>query len=227
MGDKRQEYREAFELFDKDKSGTITRDELASLLWSLGHSPSEQELQDMINEVDRDGNGVIDFEEFVGMMERTRAVAVEEIRRAFNCVDGDRDGIISMAQVGVAVQALGYDPADAQVGAAIEAHLAASKTAAAPASDAGPLKMTFDEFVALVRALPPLPEDPDAELREAFNVFDKDGNGSISRSELRQVMASLGENLTEDEINAMFNEADTNRDEAISFPEFKVMMKGK
>jgi len=34
--------------------------------------------------------------------------------------------------------------------------------------------------------------DPDAELREAFKVFDKDGSGTISTQELKQVMASLG-----------------------------------
>jgi calmodulin len=38
-------------------------------------------------------------------------------------------------------------------------------------------------------------------LRESFKVFDKDGNGYISASELKMVMASLGEKLTDDEVN--------------------------
>jgi len=46
------------------------------------------------------------------------------------------------------------------------------------------------------------------ETRAAFNVFDKDGSGTISADELRQVMKSLGENLTDEEIDEMIREAD-------------------
>lgn len=49
------EYREAFSLFDKDGSGSITNDELGTVMESLGQHPTEEELNDMINEVDIDG----------------------------------------------------------------------------------------------------------------------------------------------------------------------------
>ena len=39
------------------------------------------------------------------------------------------------------------------------------------------------------------------EIREAFRVFDKDGNGFISAAELRHVMTNLGEKLTDEEVN--------------------------
>lgn len=54
--------------------------------------------------------------------------------------------------------------------------------------------------------------DTDTELREAFNVFDRDGTGTISREELRAVMVSLGESLTEKDIDEMLKEADTDGD---------------
>lgn len=57
-------------------------------------------------------------------------------------------------------------------------------------------------------------------------VFDADGNGVIDRSELRKVMSSLNENLTEEELDAMIKEADANGDGQISFDEFKAMMGG-
>ena len=50
--------------------------------------------------------------------------------------------------------------------------------------------------------------DSEEEIREAFRVFDRDGNGFISAAELRHVMTSIGEKLTEEEINAMIKEAD-------------------
>ena len=58
------EFKEAFSLFDKDGDGTITTKELGTVMRSLGQNPTEAELQDMINEVDADGNGTIDFPEF-------------------------------------------------------------------------------------------------------------------------------------------------------------------
>ena len=41
---------------------------------SLGQNPTEAELQDMINEVDADGNGTIDFPEFLNLMARKMKV---------------------------------------------------------------------------------------------------------------------------------------------------------
>lgn len=49
------EYKEAFSLFDKDGDGTINTSELGTVMRSLGQNPTEDEIQDMINEVDGDG----------------------------------------------------------------------------------------------------------------------------------------------------------------------------
>jgi calmodulin len=54
------EFKEAFSLFDKEGDGTITK-ELGTVMRSLGQNPTEAELQDMINEVDSDGNGTMNF----------------------------------------------------------------------------------------------------------------------------------------------------------------------
>ena len=50
------EYRDAFKFFDKDGNGFITTRELGAIMRSLGQNPTEIELQDMVNEVDYDGN---------------------------------------------------------------------------------------------------------------------------------------------------------------------------
>eukprot|EP00803_Ostreobium_quekettii_P005030 evm.model.scf_1938.4 EVM.evm.TU.scf_1938.4 scf_1938:23383-25204(-) len=69
--------------------------------------------------------------------------------------------------------------------------------------------------------------DPDEQLREAFRVMDKDGNGFISKEELRDVMSSLGVNLTPKEQDEMIAEADKDGDLQISFAEFKHIMLAK
>ena len=55
-------------------AGTITTKELGTVMRSLGQNPTEAELQDMINEVDADGNGTIDFPEFLNLMARKMKV---------------------------------------------------------------------------------------------------------------------------------------------------------
>ena len=55
------EFKEAFGLFDKDGDGTITSKELGTVMRSLGQNPTEAELQDMINEVDANGETILHF----------------------------------------------------------------------------------------------------------------------------------------------------------------------
>uniref|UniRef100_A0A8C4ST56 EF-hand domain-containing protein n=1 Tax=Erpetoichthys calabaricus TaxID=27687 RepID=A0A8C4ST56_ERPCA len=136
------EFKEAFFMFDKDGDGTITAQELGTVMRSLGQTPSDQELQDLINSADVDGNGLIDFSEFLTMMAKKMKDA-----------------------------------------------------------------------------------DVEEEIHEAFKVFDKDGDGSISAAELHLAMKNLGEKLTEDEIYEMINEADIDGDGQISFEEFSLICK--
>ena len=84
-----------------DGDGTITTKELGTVMRSLGQNPSEAELTDMINEVDADGNGTIDFPEFLTMMARKMrdTDSEEEIKEAFKVFDRDGNGYISSAEL--------------------------------------------------------------------------------------------------------------------------------
>lgn len=55
---------------------------------SLGQNPTEAELQDMINEVDADGNGTIDFPEFLMLMARKMKVGSATPRLKKRCIPG-------------------------------------------------------------------------------------------------------------------------------------------
>ncbi|KAK0414201.1 hypothetical protein QR680_007199 [Steinernema hermaphroditum] len=68
------------------------------------------------------------------------------------------------------------------------------------------------------------PEEID-EFKEAFLMFDKDGNGTMSIKELGVAMRCLGQNPTESEIQDIVNEVDIDGNGQIEFPEFCVMMK--
>lgn len=91
------EFRAAFELFDRDRDGKITSKELGTVMKNLGQNPSETELEEMIKQVDLDGNGTIDFKEFLGLMVRKMkdTDTEEELLEAFKVFDRDGNGFIT------------------------------------------------------------------------------------------------------------------------------------
>lgn len=115
--EKIHEFKEAFEIFDKDKDGYITIKELSEIMRSLGQLPSETELQDMINEVDVDGNGNIDFKEFLGLMARKMrdTDTEEELIEAFKVFDRDGNGLVSSVELKHVMLSLGEKITDEEV----------------------------------------------------------------------------------------------------------------
>ena len=69
-----------------------------------------------------------------------------------------------------------------------------------------------------------LTDEQIAEFKEAFALFDKDGDGTITTKELGTIMRSLGQNPTEAELQDMINEVDAVTGGTIDFPEFLSLM---
>ncbi|KAF7265736.1 hypothetical protein GWI33_020819 [Rhynchophorus ferrugineus] len=72
-------------------------------------------------------------------------------------------------------------------------------------------------------------EDEEAlqkELKEAFRLYDKEGNGYIPTSSLREILAALDDQLTNDQLNEMIAEIDTDASGTVDFDEFMEMMTG-
>ena len=63
-----EEMLEAFQIFDADGNGNISADELRQIMENLGERLTQEEVEDMVKEADIDGDGQINYEEFVRMM---------------------------------------------------------------------------------------------------------------------------------------------------------------
>mmetsp|Transcript_5360 Transcript_5360/g.7249 ORF Transcript_5360/g.7249 Transcript_5360/m.7249 type:complete len:156 (+) Transcript_5360:193-660(+) len=79
------EFREVFDLVDLDKGGSISASEVKDLMSLLGMNPTHEEVVVMVSEIDVDGNGVVDFEEFLQVMAGQQATnyTKRELLRAF------------------------------------------------------------------------------------------------------------------------------------------------
>ena len=139
--EKRKEYQDAFEMFDKDKDGAITARELGNMMRSIWQNPTDEEVMAMIKEVDLNSDGKIELDEFMTLMARN-----------------------------------------------------------------SPDTQTEDEVI------------------NAFRVFDKEGNGLIATAELKHIMMTIGDKMTEAEADEMIHEADIDDDGVINYEEFVRMM---
>jgi len=104
------ELKEAFDEFDKDGSGTITTKELLPVLRSIGQNPSEDEILSLVIEYDVNGDGTIDFDEFVEMMTKQNLENVDqtaEIKEAFKMFDRDGNGYIDMKELRMVITRIG------------------------------------------------------------------------------------------------------------------------
>nr|XP_043610451.1 probable calcium-binding protein CML20 isoform X2 [Erigeron canadensis] len=109
--------KEAFELFDTDGNGTIDAKELSNAMRALGFEMTKEQINDMIADVDKDGSGAIDFDEFVYMMtdkigERS---SKQELSKAFNILDHDKNGKISVSDIKNIAKELGVRFTDAEI----------------------------------------------------------------------------------------------------------------
>lgn len=145
--DQIQILKSAFNSFDREKTGSISTDTVEEILRLMGQPFNRQTLEEMIEEVDEDKSGRLEFEEFI-------------ILAAKFIIEEDEE-------------ALGK------------------------------------------------------ELKEAFRLYDKEGNGFIPTSCLKEILRELDDQLSDADLDGMIQEIDSDGSGTVDFDEFMEMMTGE
>merc|ERR1711977_650042 len=97
-----EEFKEAFNLFDTDKSGTIDAMELSFCMRALGFNPTPDEIKDMLDKIDQDDNGTVEYQEFVDLLSGAmdRKDPDEEMKDGFAMFDTANKGFIDAKDMG-------------------------------------------------------------------------------------------------------------------------------
>jgi len=94
-----EQFREAFDGF-ADDTGNISCDSLKTIFTSCGQEMTDQELDEMVKEVDEDGSGEIDFDEFLSMMVSLLGLDdPDDAKDAFKCLDNNQSGTINISDL--------------------------------------------------------------------------------------------------------------------------------
>lgn len=147
------------------------------------------------------------------------------LRRIFDAFDCNGDGQITVDELGHALERLGLPIPPSELESTVRGSF-----------KAGSDGLDFDGFAALHRSVGDqlfgygakategvTGEEQEEELKEAFRVFDEDGDGFISAAELKSVLTRLG--LAEGgDVDQMICKVDQNSDGLVDFLEFKHMM---
>ncbi|CAI9782446.1 unnamed protein product [Fraxinus pennsylvanica] len=110
------ELKSVFATFDKNHDGFITKKELEETLKSIGISATEKDVVDIVEKIDSNGDGLVDFDEFCKLFDpkSSRDEEEEEEREsgywkeAFDIFDGNRDGVITVEELGLVLSSLGF-----------------------------------------------------------------------------------------------------------------------
>ena len=149
-------------------------------------------------------------------MQKKREITEEqrqEIKEAFDLFDTDGSGSIDAKELKVAMRALGFEPKKEEI-----------KKMISEADKEGTGKVSFQDFMDLM-VEKMAQRDPIEEIKKAFRLFDIDEKGKISFKDLKRVAKELGENMTDDELQEMIEEADRDGDGEISEEDFIRIMK--
>ena len=132
---------------------------------------------------------------------------MERFRNVFDMFDADGDGTISCDELGPILLSLGYSPANHEIKRILEEY---------DVDKSGDLD--FEEYVNLLSAWV---EEDELQLLEAFKVFDRNGDGYVTCSELRHALCTFGEQkFDEKELLELFQMLDENNDGFIIYEEF-------
>lgn len=147
---------------------------------------------------------------------RTAIMDPNELKRIYEMFDKNGDGRITKKELNDSLVNMGISISDEELTSMIEK---------IDSNHDG--WMDFEEFGALYQAIM-ADQDEEEDMREAFSVFDQNGDGYISVEELKSVLASLGlkQGRTVEDCKDMIMKVDVNGDGRVDFTEFKRMMRG-
>ena len=133
----------------------------------------------------------------------------KDMKSAFDYFDKNHSGRINVSELAGAMKNIGRNPSDQEI-----------KDMMSTVDQDSDGFLGFDEFVMIMGTKSKFPISQDEELREQFRMFDLNGDGVVTKDELKKVLSGMGEMMTEADVAEMLTKWDLNGDGVIDYQEF-------
>ena len=142
------------------------------------------------------------------MCEQLSEEQIADFKEAFSLFDKDGDGIIKISELALLIRSLNQNPTNAEIKEMIT-EIDPEQTGI----------LDFPEFISLMaRRIKDV--NPEEELREAFQVLDREKSGFVSSHEVKHLVSKWGEPFSEEEAEQMIKEAEPDADGQIRYEDF-------
>jgi len=142
---------------------------------------------------------------------------IEGLRKAFDAFDTDKKGSISVETTSTILRMMGVKMSEKNF-----------REIVSEVDEDGSGELEFEEFCALAAKFL-IEEDEESlkhELKEAFRIYDKEGDGYITTKVLKEILRELDNKLTEEDLDNIIEEVDEDGSGTLDFDEFMAMMAG-
>lgn len=218
------DFRRAYEKFDADQSGGISVLELGAVLRWLGYHSNVEMQQDLVEEIDVDNTGQLDFPEFVKLMRKYRESEMRTLQRAFAVHDNASTGKIRAGEIRSVLLALGYTPSASQI-KELEGFVGGHSA-----------KLDLSGFSLLVeryressreqlRLYHGYTDKEVKKIQKVFKSFHPDKNGKVESQHLAELLEEVFPTATKRAIEMIIVAVDEDHDGAIDFQEFLALMR--
>jgi Ca2+-binding EF-hand superfamily protein len=216
-----QDVKSIFRKFDKNGDGHLDKSEIKQMLQSSGKNASDQEVEQMFRQGDADGDGLIDIQEFTMLMFPAATQTLTKLQQSYNSLndviaafrkyDSDGDGHISRSELRGVMGKFSEQDVD-------------TIFALGDKDQSGGID--YQEFISMM-----MPNSQNilmgvsqqfktiTDIKEGFKRVDTNGDGAISRQELRN-----GMRLSDEQLAVVFALGDIDQDGEISMAEFIRLM---
>lgn len=140
------------------------------------------------------------------MCDKVSAEMLNEFKEAFTLFDQDGDGVINKKDLDAMMRSLGQTLDETELDDMITS-----------VDTKGNGCIDLQGFVTMLSRR--IKDSPEKEMKEAFSVYDINNNGFIKKSEIKRAVRSLGQGITEDEVDSMISQLDSKGDN-INYEDF-------
>jgi calmodulin len=208
----------AFNLIDTDASGMLDRDEMRRLMSLMGNPCNDTEMDSLMDELDADGGGLVDINEFKDYWSEKSAELskfaenMRTLQEAFASIDTDGSGFLDRSEVEKLLQLMGKPCSKTELDG-IMSELDAD-------GDGAVNFVEFQIYWGERGGVSKFTENM-RMLEDAFKSIDTDGSGFLDPSEVKKLMQLMGKHYDRSELNKIMSELDPDGDGFVDFDEFK------